>query len=205
MVSRFSFITSSAGNFRRATLLVPALLLTAARVSADVCVWRDPERTMQKMFPAARDYKTITVKMTPGAIGAIENVIGARLDESEKKEFNFYDITGVVRDKPQKIGTLIALAGRGEYGVIEVVIGVDGSGKIMGAYIQRSRERVTRALESATFLEQFKGKAKDDAFDVGRVIKPASPNAETASRVVAFVIKKMLVFYHVLSKGGSTQ
>lgn len=170
-------------------------------IFADVCVWRDPERTMQKIFPAARDYKTITVKMAPDKIAGIEKAINAKLDDSEKKEFNFYDITAVVHGKPQQIGTIIALAGRGEYGVIEVVIGVDGTGKILGAYIQRSRERVTRAIDSPAFLQQFKGKTKDDGFDVGSAIKPPSAEAESASRVVAFVIKKMLVFYDVLSKG----
>lgn len=204
MYSRFSFTTSLAGNFRRAVLVVLAILLAAMPTLADVCVWRDPERTMQKIFPAARDYKTITVKMTPDKIAAIERAINAKLDDSEKNEFNFYDITAVVRGKPQKIGTIVALAGRGEYGVIEVVIGLDGAGKIAGVYIQRSRERVTRALESPAFLQQFKGKSKEDGFDVGSIIKPASADADSASQVVAFVIKKMLVFYDVLSKGEST-
>jgi len=177
------------------------LALFAAPARADVCVWRDPERTMQNIFPEARDYKTITVKFAPDKVSAIEKQLGAPIEEASQGEFNFYDIIGAAGGKPRKMGTIIALAGKGEYGVIEVVIGVDNAGKILGAYIQRSRERVTKVLESPAFLDQFKGKTKAGSFDVGSAIKPASADAEAASRTVAFVIRKMLVFYQVLDQG----
>jgi len=176
-------------------------LLLAAPLRADVCVWRDPERTMQRLFPQARDYKTVTVKMTDEKAAAIEKALGTRLDASEKSEFNFYEITGGP-GKPRPIGTVLALAGKGQYGVIEVVVGLDGEGTIVGAYIQRSRERVTKAIQAPEFLKQFEGKAKGYAFEVGKDLKPASAEAEAASRVVAFVVMKMLVFNDVLHGGG---
>lgn len=185
-------------------LLTGFLLLGfTASALADVCVWRDPERTMQKIFPQARDYKTRTLKMTPEKIAAIEKAIGTPLDASERKEFDVYDIIGEAQGKPGKIGTIMALAGKGDYGTIEIVIGVDGVGKVVGAYIQRSRERVTRALQTPEFLKQFVGKTKSDSFEVGKDIKPASQEAEAASKVVAFVVKKMLVFYDVLNTGDA--
>ena len=199
MALRFSFITNSASCFSCAVLLL--LVLFAAPARADVCVWRDPERTMQNIFPDARDYKTITVKFAPAKVSDIEKQLGSPIGEASQGEFNFYDIMGAVGGKPRKVGTLIALAGKGEYGVIEVVIGVGNTGKIIGAYIQRSRERVTKALESPAFLDQFKGKTKASSFEVGSGIKPASADAEAASRTVAFVIRKMLVFYQILDQG----
>lgn len=177
------------------------LQLTASTLFADVCVWRDPERTMQKIFPQARDYKARTEKMTPDRMAAIEKAIGVPLEATERKEFDLYEITGEVDGKVQTIGTILALAGKGEYGTIEVVVGVDAIGKVVGVYIQRSRERVTKALQSSEFLKQFAGKTKTDGFDIGKDIKPASPDAEAASRVVAFVVKKMLVFHDVLTSG----
>lgn len=158
---------------------------------------------MQKIFPEARDYKTLTIKMTPETIGRIERALGGKLDESEKSEFNVYEIMGTSGGKPQRIGAILALAGKGEYGAIEVVIGVDPGDKVVGAYIQRSRERATRALQAPEFLEQFVGKTKDDALELGRDLEPTSPDAETGSRVVALAIKKMLVFHDALMKGGS--
>lgn len=193
--------TSSAAIGRRVLIAVGLCLLVAGPAAADVCVWRDPERTMQKIFPAARDYRTTTVKFDAGNTRAVEKVLGGPFEEASA-EFNFYDIMGVVQGKPQKLGTLMALAGKGEYGVIEVVIGVDTSGKIVGAYIQRSRERVTRALQSAAFLSQFTGKTTTADFEVGKSLTPAAADAEAASRTVAQVIRKMMVFYQVLAKGG---
>ena len=203
MALRFSSTTNSASCFSRALLVFLALF--AAPALADVCVWRDPERTMQRIFPAARDYKTITVKFTPDNVRAIEKQLGFSIEEAAQGgEFNFYDIIGAAGGRPRKIGTIIALAGKGEYGVIEVVIGVDNEGKVLGVYIQRSRERATKALESPAFLDQFKGKTRTDGFDVGSAIKPAAAGAEAASRTVAVVIRKMLVFNQVLNQGEKT-
>lgn len=202
MALRFSSTTNSVRRFNSAVLLVLILALPATQASADVCVWRDPERTMQKIYPDARDYKTVTVKFNPDNVRAIEKQLGSTIEEpSQGGEFTFYDIVGSVGGKPHKIGTIIALAGKGEYGAIEVVIGVDGSGKIVGTYIQRSRERATKALESPTFLDQFKGKTRTGGFDVGSAIKPASTDAIDDSQVVALAIKKMLVFNYVLNQG----
>ena len=197
-----SILNSAIGSSAR-LIIALALWLSAAPLRADVCVWRDPERTMQKLFPQARDYKTRTLKMTPERIAAIEKAIGMPLENTERKEFDLYEITGSQDGKPQKLGTVLALAGKGEYGSIEVVIGADSAGKLVGAYIQRTRERVSKALQSPEFLKQFAGKTKNDGFDIGKDIKPASADAERASRVVAFVIKKMLVFHDVLTSGAN--
>lgn len=200
----YSFTTNLATSSKRTAILVLCLVLVASSAHADVCVWRDPERTMQKIFPSARDYKTVTVKMTPEKINAIEKAIGTKLDDSEKNEFSFYQVTGMLAGgKPGVLGTIIALAGKGEYGVIEVVIGVNEDGKIVGAYIQRSRERTTHDLESVNFLNQFKGKTEASGFDVGKDIEPASASAERGSQVVTFVIRKMLAFYDVLQRSKS--
>ena len=202
MNSPFRCITSSAGISKPLLASIGALLILAAPAFADVCVWRDPERTMKKLFPAARDYRTSTVKFDAGNIRAVEQALGGPFEEASAGEFNFYDIMGVAQGKPQKLGTLMALAGKGEYGVIEVVIGVDTSGKVIGAYIQRSRERVTRALQSPAFLSQFNGKTAAADFALGTSLKPAATDAEAASRTVGEVVRKMLVFYEVLAKGG---
>ena len=201
MRSQHKSILNSAIVFNAPLLVALALWLSAAPLRADVCVWRDPERTMQKLFPQARDYKTRTMKMTPERMAAIEKAIGVPLEDTERKEFDLYEITGSRDGKPQKLGTVLALAGKGEYGSIEVVVGVDDAGKLVGAYIQRTRERASKSLQSPEFLNQFAGKTKTDGFDIGKDIKPASPDAEAASRVVAFVVKKMLVFHDVLTSG----
>ena len=201
MRSRLNFILNSATGFKAAVLFGVLLSLGVGALRADVCVWRDPERTMQKLFPAARDYKTRAEKMTPERIAAIEQALGERLEDTERKEFDLYDITGNADGEVTTLGTVLALAEKGEYGTIEVVVGVDRAGGLVGVYVQRTRERAAKALQAPQFLLQFAGKTKNDGFEIGKDIKPASPDALAASRVVAFVVKKMLVFHDVLSGG----
>lgn len=178
-------------------LCASLLLAMPLRAIADVCVWRDPERTMNKLFPEAQDYSTITIKLTPEHISKIEKRLGLPLDESEKHEFNFYELKSKQGGKVVTLGHAVALGGKGEYGVIEVVIGMDSSRKIRAAYIQRSSERAKKEIESLTFLSQFQGKSISDALEFGKDLK-SPPTAAHAGNVVRITIKKMLAFYEEL-------
>lgn len=179
---------------------VAAMLMAVAipPAGADVCVWRNPERTMTRLFPQAADYTTLTVKITADHVAAMERALGSPLDPSETHEMNFYRITDRAG---APLGAVMALAGKGEYGAIEVVIGLDPHGRLMGAYIQQSRERVTQAISSPAFLKQFVGKSAQDFLIIGRDLFSA-PGAEQASAVVATTVKKMLLFYRVLMQKG---
>lgn len=183
-------------------IVIAAFMLVSTAAHADVCVWRDPERTMAKLFPNALDYKTITKKVTPELARQIEDRVGTKLDDSERIEFNYYDITGRVDGKAQKIGTVLALAGPGEYGTIEVVIGLSLDERIVGVYIQRIRERAADKLRADAFLSQFRGKTKDDQVELGKSAVIV-PDAEKASRTVMLTVRKMLVFYDVLKGSAS--
>lgn len=173
-----------------AFVLFVGLLAASSALHADVCVWRDPERSMLKLFPEARDYRTVTRKLDAAAIARIEQLIGEPLEPGEKTEFNFYEITGAGRS----LGWVMALAGMGEYGVIEVVVGLEPDHRIRGVYLQRVRERKAEALKLPVFLDQFKGKRAREPLTVN----PA-PGAEKASHEIARVVKKMLAFDAVLS------
>lgn len=193
---------SSMRNFPgRFSLAMAFLVVSATLAMADVCVWRNPERTMTKLFPKAADYTTLTLKISADHVVVIERLLGSPLDPSEKNEMNFYEITdqGGVH-----LGMVMALAGKGEYGAIEVVIGLDPQDRIVGAYIQQSRERVTQAISSVAFLGQFVGKSAHDSLIQGRDLSPA-PGAEQSSAVVAATIRKMLLFYQVLVQKEGAQ
>jgi len=167
-----------------------SLLLLSSLVQADVCVWRDPERTMVRLFPEAKDYKTEVYKLEPEQIERIEALAGEPLHPSEKEEYNIYAITADGRT----LGWVLALAGTGEYGVIETVVGLNTDHSIRGVYLQRVRERKRKALKSNDFLGQFRGKTFKDAFDTKAV-----PEAEKASAEIARLIKKMLAYEAVLN------
>ena len=181
--------------------LFVGLLMFSTQPWADVCVWRDPERTMVRLFPQAHDYKTEIFKLKPDQIARIEALAGEPLHETEKKEYNLYAITA----DGKTLGWVLALAGTGEYGVIETVLGLGLDRRIRGVYLQRVRERKRKALKSDDFLGQFRGKSlKDDL-----TIRPVA-DAEKASAEIARLVRKMLAYEAVLntdteSKNNPTQ
>lgn len=197
MNSRFNF-TMTSRNISSLGWSILLALLWVKSASADVCVWRDPDKTMSKLFPEARDYVTITKKLTQEIVASIEKQLGTKLDDSEKAEFNFYDLRALKDGKPTSVGTAMALAGKGEFGAIEVVIGVDLQGKIRAVYIQRSREKASKALKSDAFLKQFTRKSVADPLEFGKDIK-GLPEAPKAAEVVRLTIKKMLLFQKELA------
>lgn len=179
-------------------VLLAIALLAPSVARADVCVWRDPERTMTMLFPSATDYRTVTRRITPDIARQIEQRIGSPLDPTERAEFNYYEITGRAGGTARRLGTVLALAGRGEYGAIEVVIGLDPDERIVGAYIQRMRERQAEKLRADEFLGQFRGKSHGDPLEPGRNIRVV-PEAPAAARAVVLAVEKMLAFYDALT------
>lgn len=175
-------------------MMIIGILFFAAPLLADVCVWRDPEKTMGQIFPEAKDYKSLTKKISTELRKEIEKALGAALDPSEKSEWASYEIS----DKNGKVlGRIIACAQDGEYGAIEVVLGVTPDGKVKGVYIQRSREKVSKELRSKEFLQQFIGKTAKDELRIGVDLK-GFKGGEKAAQAVAFAVKKMLILYEKL-------
>ena len=193
MRSKVKYTTNSARCFRSVLLLVVAVLLAASTAHADVCVWRDPDRTMQKIFPQARDYGTIERKISVEKERAIENRLGKPLDPGEREDWIFYKITG---KKGNPLGYVLTDAEKGEYGAIEIVMGITPEGKVVGIYIQRARE-LDKEFKSRVFLDQFIGKTKESPLRIGKDIKAES---SLPTEQVSFAAKKMLIMYDELKK-----
>ncbi len=170
-------------------LAVVALLASSA--AADVCVWRDPDRAMSRLFPAARDYKTVDIKIGADALARIEKRLGRPLDPGERVDWIYYAITG---KKGELLGHVLTDAERGEYGAIELVMGVDPAGKTTSLYVQRARER-DKVFKSKGFLARFVGKTAADLASLGEDIEGAR---STATEQVAFGVRKMLIMYDEL-------
>lgn len=135
---------------------------------ADVCVWRNPERTMSRIFPQAGDYKTITKIINEKQRAIIEKRLGQRLTAGESKDWIYYQITG---KEGETLGYITADAEKGEYGVIEMVAGITPDGKVKDIYIQRSRER-DKEFKSREFLDQFRDKTVTDPIGLLFSIEP---------------------------------
>lgn len=190
-------ITSFRDSFR---FLLPVwLLLVSSAAHAEVCVWRNPERTMTRIFPDAGDYKTIIKGISGEKKGSIEKRLGAPLDPGESKEWMYYEI---MDGKGSLLGYIIADAEKGEMGIIEIVMGITPDGKVVSVYVQRARER-DKEFKSDEFLKQFTGKNVKAHVEIGNDIKAAADS--TSVRAVVFGVRKMLVFYDELKTEKSKE
>lgn len=189
------FHFSSIGILSRLFSLTAPIFLGASAISlADVCVWRDPERTMTRLFPQAKDYRTIDVKLTDSQRDSIEARLGERLAPGERVDWSYYEISS---NGEGPLGYIIADAEKGQYGVIEIVMGIGLNGKVVGVYIQRDREK-DKEYKSRELLRQFEGKTVDDSLVIGKDLQINSQSSQ--ARMVAFGVKKMLLFYREIEK-----
>lgn len=152
------------------------------------CIWRNPERTMMHIFPDAKDYKTITKKISSENLKEIESRAG-KLLPGQREAFQYYELTG---DSNILLGYIFASTQKGEYGSIEFVFGLDKNSKIKKIYIQRSRER-NNDFKNKEFLDQFTGKSIKD-------IETGEFKNSLGMQAVLSGIKKELTAFDVLGK-----
>jgi hypothetical protein len=146
---------------------------------------------MTKIFPNARDYKTINVKIEKESRLAIEKISGSELLPGQRESFQYFDM---LDDKGKRIGTVIAASQRGEYGAIEFVVGFDTLDIINGLYIQRSREKNV-TFKERSFLDQFIGKP---VIQVSTFDKLYKGNRSIGSDAVIRGLKKEFASYNEL-------
>ncbi len=168
----------------------------------DLCVWRDPEKTMAKIFPDAKNYRTHVEKVPKNILLSIAGEHGFSWDEGElayipKFGFHFYE---VIDAEGAALGYITALAGKGEFGAVEVVVGINAQGKIFHIYIQRMRERRAKELRAPVFLDQFLGKGARDMAALRKSFRRVE-GAGVASDAVRSTVEKMLSLHeHFTSK-----
>jgi hypothetical protein len=149
---------------------------------------------MTRIFPEAGDYKTITKIIGNEKKELIEKRLGEALTPRESKDWIYYEI---IAGTGETLGYILADAEKGEYGVIEIIMGVTPDSKIKGVYIQRAREK-DKEFKSDEFLRQFTSKTINDPLQVGAGIK--TTDASVAVKAVILGVRKMLIFYDELGK-----
>ena len=121
------------------------------------CIWRNPERTMSRLFPRANDYKTVSIRFSKNQLHFIEQKAG-KLLPGQTQVFQYFEM---VNANGKLIGYTMASTQKGEYGAIEFVFGLNTKRRINGIYIQRARERDSE-FKKKRFLNQFIGKSIAD-------------------------------------------
>ncbi len=156
-----------------------------------ICVWRNPERTMTKLFPEARDYRTVTVDITSEQLTAIEARIEMPVLDGQREQFQYYEM---LDSDGGVVGYTSAVTQKGEFGAIEFVFGLNTDHEVIGIYIQRARER-NREFKEASFLETFVGVSVVASEDI---TDPLGENGNIGTAAIVNGLRKELVAFDVL-------
>ena len=155
------------------------------------CIWRNPERTMVKIFPQAKDYRTMSAKISREKLAVIEKKLGSKLLPGQREQFQYHEL---IDSSGTLLGWIIPSAQKGEYGAIEFVFGLDRQNKVNGVYVQRSRER-DKEFKKEEFLSQFAGKSVSDGEGLAAGIKAVKTKG-TESVIQGF--RKELIAFNEL-------
>ena len=183
-------------RFRRTIYFLAVISLFAGLTPATaqdvyLCVWRNPERTMTKLFPDAEGYLTVDTGISDEQRGEIESRWGFDLLPGQQDRFLYFAMTGA---DGAEIGTVIAASQKGQYGAIEFVVGLDTELVIRNLYIQRARER-DRRFKERKFLDLFVGRTLSEAEELHLLYSGEETPGTTA---VIQGLQKELIAYDVV-------
>jgi hypothetical protein len=151
---------------------------------------------MTKIFPNAKDYLSVNDKISPEQLEAVEAKLGFEVLPGQRNVFSYYTMTG---DGGERIGTIIAVTQKGQYGAVEFVFGIDTNMVIKGLYVQRARER-DQSFKKREFLDSFVGQNAEDALSFDALYTgKETPGAAAVIRG----LKKALVTHDIIVLGSS--
>lgn len=158
-----------------------------------MCPWRDPTGDRKRFFPDADGHTQETLILSSLRLDILK-----RLGPHGVLESNALYLYRVHHGKDQR-GTVLVRRTAGEFGVIEVVVAVDPSRRIVGVRLQRHREppEVAAALESPAWLGVFRGKTASDPLEIGNGLPEVPTSARKSAEAVAQAVRSLLIEYDV--------
>lgn len=143
---------------------------------------------MSRIFPDAKDYVTVNLKITPAECEAIEKELGFKLLPGQRDRFQYFKMNG---EGGKQIGVIIAGSQKGEYGAIEFVIGIDTTGTLKDIYIQRSREK-DQSFKERSFLDLFQNIKMTDVMGIKNLYK--GPESKGTTAIIQGVMKEIVTY-----------
>jgi hypothetical protein len=183
-------------------------LAALSLLAAVGCDLNDPDRDVKRLFPESTGYKTLYVSIAEKGGESLLQEIEKRLGDEFKGLYETADVPytmyQVFRSK-DLIGYIHGVNQKGQYGGIQVFLGLDLEGNIRTFYFQKLTSRHAKSLRDSKFGEQFVGLNLKDFYDydvvggqasgagrVGRIQNPA-PEAESDFRAALRAAKKNLI------------
>lgn len=146
--------------FAVASAFLLSFIMAADLYAAVGCDLNDPDRDVKRLFPSSTGFKTVYVSIDRKGgdrlLGEIEERLGDRfkgLFETADVPYTIYEI---YRGK-EIIGYIHGVNQKGQYGGIQVILGLDTSGVITAFYYQKLTSRQAKKLKEPAFGRQFIG------------------------------------------------
>lgn len=135
-------------------------------------------------------------------LGALRLEILKRLGPGATLRESALDAHRVQRANGTPAGTVLVRRAPGEYGAIELVVGVDPVGRVAGVRVQREREPppVAAALTSPRWLGALRGKTAGDPWRIGNDVPAVPPAARPSADALAGTVRALLIEFAVAEK-----
>ena len=145
-----------------------ALLIRTSSFAAVGCDLNDPDRDVQRFFPASTGYRTdyYTLKKLgdPDILSKIQNRLGDKFKGLYETVDVPYTVYTVLKNK-DVIGYIHGVNQKGEYGGIQVFMALDPQGVISDLYFQKMTASYAEKFRDKKFTSQFKGMSIKDFAD----------------------------------------
>jgi hypothetical protein len=161
------------------------MALMAAPLRAAVgCDLNDPDRDVKRLFPESTGFKTLYVTISQkGGVEMLRRV-ETRLGDKFKGLFETADVPytmyQIFKGK-ELIGYIHGVNQKGEYGGIQVFLGLDREGTIRAFYFQKLTGQYAKQLRAEEFSRQFVGLNLKDFTDYDVLSGQAKPGSRAAA------------------------
>jgi hypothetical protein len=161
---------------------------TARAEPSPVCPWRQPERDLFALFPAATTC-VLETRVVTSLTAEIQKQLG-RLMHPDENPLRIHRVT----HHGQTAGSVLVTRVKGEHGGIEIVMGVETNGSIRRVLVQSQREpaEVATAITNAAWLGSFTGKNARSPLRVGADLPPVPEAARLSAEAIATGVRDQL-------------
>jgi hypothetical protein len=163
--------------------------------SAPLCPWREPEVDLRSFFPAGATYITETRVLSGLRVELAEQL--GRPPEPEENALTLHRIFA----GSERIGFVLTRRVKGEHGAIELVVGLNANGAVLGVRLQRLREpeAIATQVQQSAWLGRFRGRMHNRGWDSDDV-SALNEDARASARAIREGVRSLLVL-HAATEG----
>ena len=171
------------------SVVQPYVERPAAGENVPICPWREPERDLVALFPQATGY-TIETRILSALMTPIQKRIGRpmTIDENPLRIHR-------VNNGTQTSGAILVKRVKGDYGGVELVIGITPQRQVAGVRIQSQREPDAIVQAVTGWLPTFSGKTADSALQPGQDLPDVASEARATAQAIAEGIRSALIVF----------